>query len=143
MEVALACAQRSMRTGHVPVGAVITRKGSILAQAGNSEAIGVDPTAHAEIIALRRAAAFIGRPRLDDCTLYVTLEPCAMCASAMTHARIARVVYGADDPKGGAVRHGVRYFTSSDCHHRPQVNGGILAGPCGALLKDFFASRRV
>ena len=144
MVQAFAAAEAAGRRGEVPVGAVIVdaATGRVLAVAGNRTEEDADPTAHAEILAIRAAAAARGQPRLPDCDLYVTLEPCAMCAAAIAFARIRRVYYGAYDPKGGAVEHGPRWFTQPTCHHRPDVYGGIDEGRAGDLLRDFFAARR-
>ena len=143
MREALGQAQAASRRGEVPVGAVIVNaRGEIIARASNAP-IGIcDPTAHAEILALRDAAYASGNYRLGGLTLYVTLEPCTMCAGAISNARIARVVYGAPDVKGGAVDNGVRFFEQASCHHKPQVTGGVLAEDCATLLKDFFKARR-
>jgi tRNA(adenine34) deaminase len=121
---------------------VVTRGGEIVAAAHNAPRALLDPTAHAEMLAIRAAAATLGRDRLEDCDLWVTLEPCAMCAGAVAHARIARLYYGASDPKGGAVEHGPRLFTQATCHHRPEVYPGIGGGEAGELLRRFFAERR-
>jgi tRNA(adenine34) deaminase len=126
----------------VPVGCVIVRDGVVVARAGNRTLADRDPTAHAEIIAIRAAAASLGSERLEDCDLYVTLEPCAMCAGAVAFARIRRLYYGAADPKGGAVDNGVQFFASPSCHHRPEVYGGLAEAEAGALLKEFFRERR-
>jgi tRNA(adenine34) deaminase len=142
MDMALQEARASGECGEVPVGCVIVREGEILARAGNRTLADRDPTAHAEIIAIRNAAARLGSERLEDCDLYVTLEPCAMCAGAVAFARIRRLYYGAADPKGGAVDNGVRFFTSPTCHHRPEVYGGMAATEASALLKEFFRERR-
>jgi tRNA(adenine34) deaminase len=128
--------------GEVPVGCVIARDGAVIARAGNRTMADRDPTAHAEIIAIRAAAASLGSERLDGCDLYVTLEPCAMCAGAVAFARIRRLYYGATDPKGGAVDNGVKFFASPSCHHRPEVYGGLAEAEAGALLKEFFRERR-
>ena len=143
MRQALGQAQAASRRGEVPVGAVIVNaRGEIIARASNAP-IGIcDPTAHAEILALRDAAYASGNYRLGGLTLYVTLEPCTMCAGAISNARIARVVYGAPDVKGGAVDNGVRFFEQASCHHKPEVTGGVLAEDCATLLKDFFKARR-
>ena len=143
MRQALGQAQAASRRGEVPVGAVIVNaSGDIIARASNAP-IGIcDPTAHAEILALRDAAYKTGNYRLGGLTLYVTLEPCTMCAGAISNARIARVVYGAADAKGGAVDNGVKFFSQVSCHHRPEVTGGILGEECAGLLKAFFKSRR-
>lgn len=144
MRQAIAQAQAASARGEVPVGAVLVDplSDSVIARTGNAP-IGIcDPTAHAEILALRDGAYKTGNYRLSGLTLYVTLEPCAMCAGAISNARIARVVYGASDPKGGAVESGVRFFDSPSCHHRPAVTSGVLADACAALLKAFFKARR-
>ena len=143
MGQALAQAQAASRRGEVPVGAVIVNaSGDIIARASNAP-IGIcDPTAHAEVLALRDAAYATGNYRLGGLTLYVTLEPCTMCAGAISNARISRVVYGAADAKGGAVDNGVKFFSQASCHHRPEVTGGILGEECAGLLKAFFKSRR-
>jgi len=142
MSIALDEARAAGMRGEVPVGCVIVRGNKVIAQAGNRTIAEHDPTAHAELIAIRAAAAALGSERLTDCDLYVTLEPCAMCAAAMSFARIRRLYFGAADPKGGAVEHGVRFFAAPTCHHRPEVYGGIGEGECAALLKDFFQARR-
>jgi len=137
-------AQAASARGEVPVGALIMNPatGDVIARTGNAP-IGIcDPTAHAEILALRDAAYKTDNYRLSGLTLYVTLEPCAMCAGAISHARISRVVYGASDPKGGAVENGVRFFDSSSCHSKPDITSGVLAKECGQMLKDFFRARR-
>jgi tRNA(adenine34) deaminase len=128
--------------GEVPVGCVIVRDGAVIARAGNRTLADRDPTAHAEIIAIRAAAASLGSERLEGCDLYVTLEPCAMCAGAVAFARIRRLYYGAADSKGGAVDNGVQLFASPSCHHRPEVYGGLAEAEAGALLKEFFRERR-
>jgi tRNA(Arg) A34 adenosine deaminase TadA len=144
MALALAEAEAAAARGEVPVGAVLVEAatGAVLARAGNGTEALADPTAHAEVLAIRRAAAARGRPRLPDCDLYVTLEPCALCAAAVSFARIGRLVYGADDPKGGAVAHGPRFFGQPTCHHRPRVTGGVGAGRAAELLRAFFRARR-
>lgn len=142
MRAALAAAHEAAATGEVPVGAVIVQAGQIIATAANAPRALHDPTAHAEILAIRAAAKLLGRDRLDGCDLWVTLEPCAMCAGAISHARLDRLYYGADDAKGGAVAHGPRFFTQPTCHHRPDVYAGIGEGDAAALLKAFFAARR-
>lgn len=142
MRLALDAARVAAEAGEVPVGAVLIHKGQVIATAANAPRTLHDPTAHAEIRAIREAAAILGRDRLEDCDLWVTLEPCAMCAGAIAHARIARLYYGASDPKGGAVEHGARFFTQPTCHHRPEVYPGIGEGEAGALLRDFFRERR-
>ena len=142
MDMALDEARAAGARGEVPVGCVIVRDGAVVARAGNRTLADRDPTAHAEIIAIRAAAALLGSERLDDCDLYVTLEPCAMCAGAVAFARIRRLYYGAADPKGGAVDNGVKFFASPTCHHRPEVYGGLAEAEAGALLKEFFRERR-
>lgn len=127
----------------VPVGAVIIdQNGAIIARAGNETCETSDPTAHAEIIAIRRASKALGNARLSQCTLYVTLEPCAMCAGAISHARLKKLVYGAYDPKGGAIDHGPRFFEQLTCLHKPEIISGIEAEACGRLLTEFFQSKR-
>jgi len=140
--MALEEARAAQAAGEVPVGCVIVRDGTVIARAGNRTLADRDPIAHAELIALRTAAAALGSERLSDCDLYVSLEPCAMCAAAMSFARIRRLYYGAADPKGGAVESGVRFFASPTCHHRPEVYGGINETEAAALLRGFFAARR-
>ena len=142
MQIALADARAAAARAEVPVGCVIVREGQVVARAGNRTLADKDPTAHAELLALRAAAAAFGSERLTDCDLYVTLEPCAMCAAAMPFARIRRLYFGAADPKGGAVEHGVRFFAAPTCHHRPEVYSGIDENESAALLKDFFQARR-
>lgn len=142
MQNALDEARNATARGEVPVGCVVVRDGEIVARAGNRTLADRDPTAHAELLAIRAAAAALGSERLSDCDLYVTLEPCAMCAAAMSFARIRRLYFGAGDPKGGAVENGVRFFASPTCHHRPEVYGGINESESGVLLKEFFAARR-
>jgi tRNA(adenine34) deaminase len=143
MEQALACAREAEADGEVPVGAVIvTAQGAVLARAANAPIARNDPTAHAEMLALRAAGRVLGNYRLPGCTLYVTLEPCAMCVGALVHARIARIVYGAPDPKTGACGSVFDLAASPRLNHRIEVTGGVLAEDCGALLKRFFAARR-
>ena len=142
MDMALEEARAAGARGEVPVGCVIVRDGAVVARAGNRTLADRDPTAHAEIIAIRAAAASLGCERLDACDLYVTLEPCAMCAGAVAFARIRRLYYGAADPKGGAVDNGVKFFGSPSCHHRPEVYGGLAEAEAGTLLKEFFKERR-
>lgn len=142
MDMALDQARAAAAAGEVPVGCVVVCGGAVIARAGNRTLAGKDPTAHAEMLAIRAAALAIGSERLADCDLYVTLEPCAMCAAALAFARIRRLYYGAADPKGGAVENGVRLFSSPTCHHRPEIYGGIGAAEASALLKDFFRARR-
>jgi tRNA(adenine34) deaminase len=142
MEIALGEAKAAAAAGEVPVGCVVVKGGEILAQTANRTLTDRDPTAHAEVLALRAAAKKLGSERLIDCDLYVTLEPCAMCAAAISFARIRRIYYGASDVKGGAVESGVRFFSSPTCHHRPEVYGGIGEADAAALLKEFFVLRR-
>ena len=142
MRRALDLAAEAAAAGEVPVGAVVTRNDAIVAEARNAMRGQVDPTAHAEMVAIRRAAETLGTPRLDDCTLWVSLEPCAMCAAAIAVARISALRFAAEDPKGGGVNHGARIFAQPTCHHRPDVLGGIGEAEAGALLRDFFAARR-
>jgi tRNA(Arg) A34 adenosine deaminase TadA len=144
MDLAFREAEAAGARGEVPVGAVIvdSATGKVLAAAGNETEIRHDPTAHAEMLVIRAAAAKIGGPRLAGCDLYVTLEPCAMCAAAVSLARLRRVIYGAYDPKGGGVDHGARVFSQPTCHHRPEVVGGVAATRAETLLKGFFAARR-
>ena len=142
MRRALELAAEAAAEGEVPVGAVVTRKGDILAEARNAMRGSLDPTAHAEIVAIRAAAERLGQSRLDGCTLWVTLEPCAMCAAAIALARVSELRFGAEDPKGGAVVHGPRIFAQPTCHHRPDVLGGIGESESAELLRTFFAERR-
>ncbi|MGN6269623.1 MAG: nucleoside deaminase [Sphingomonas sp.] len=142
MRAALDAAREAAAAGEVPVGAVIVKNGAIVATAANAPRTLHDPTAHAEIRAIRAAAKALGSDRLEQCDLWVTLEPCAMCAGAIAHARIARLYYGAGDPKGGAVEHGPRFFAQPTCHHRPEIYAGIGESEAAALLRDFFAERR-
>ncbi|MBM3530852.1 MAG: nucleoside deaminase [Alphaproteobacteria bacterium] len=142
MDLALERARAAQAAGEVPVGCVVVRDGAVVAAAGNRTLADKDPTAHAEMLAIREAARALGTERLTDCDLYVTLEPCAMCAAAISFARIRRLYYGAADPKGGAVENGVRFFQSPACHHRPEVYGGIAEGESAALLRSFFETRR-
>jgi tRNA(adenine34) deaminase len=142
MRVALAEACAAADAGEVPVGAAVTRGGEVIASGRNRMRGGNDPTAHAEMVALRAAAAALGTSRLDGCDLWVTLEPCAMCAGAIALSRIGRLYFAAADPKGGAVLHGPRLFGQPTCHHAPEVYGGILEEEAGAMLKDFFRGRR-
>ena len=139
---ALAEARHAFATGEVPVGAVVVQGGQILARAHNRVETDRDPTAHAEILAIRAAAKALGTPRLVDCDLYVTLEPCAMCAQAVSLARIRRLYFAAYDPKGGGVEHGARVFDRPTCHHRPEVYGGVGEAEAAALLRRFFGERR-
>jgi tRNA(adenine34) deaminase len=142
MRLALDAAADAARAGEVPVGAVVTRGGEVLGLGRNRMRADSDPTAHAEMVAMRAAAAKLGNGRLDGCDLWVTLEPCAMCAGAMALARIARLYFGAADPKGGAVLHGPRLFSQPTCHHAPEIYSGIGEGEAGALLRGFFKARR-
>ncbi len=142
MRAALDAAAQAAAAGEVPVGAAVVLDGRILAVAANAPRALHDPTAHAEMLAIRAAAEAIGGDRLAQCDLWVTLEPCAMCAGAIAHARIARLYYGASDPKGGAVEHGPRLFAQPTIHHRPELYSGIGEGEAAALLRDFFAARR-
>ncbi len=142
MQAALAEAVAAAAAGEVPVGTVIVRDGAVIAHAHNRTLADRDPTAHAELLAIRQAARTLGSERLTDCDLYVTLEPCAMCVAAISFARIRRLYYGAADPKGGAVENGVRFFGSPTCHHRPEVFAGIGETAAAVLLKDFFRARR-
>jgi tRNA(adenine34) deaminase len=142
MELALAEARAAQAAGEVPIGCVVVRDGAIIASAGNRTIRDHDPTAHAELLAIRAAAQALGNERLDACDLYVTLEPCAMCAGAVSFARIRRLYYGAADPKGGAVDSGVRFFASPTCHHAPEIYGGMGEQQASALLREFFEARR-
>jgi tRNA(adenine34) deaminase len=142
MDLALAEARAAAAAGEVPVGCVIVRGGDVLARTRNRTLAERDPTAHAEMLAIRQAAAAIGSERLVECDVHVTLEPCTMCAAALSFARIRRLYYGAADPKGGAVESGVRFFSSPTCHHRPDIYGGIGEQEAAALLRGFFAARR-
>lgn len=142
MRLALDLAAAAADAGEVPVGAVITRGDIVIAQAANAMVGGHDPTAHAEMRVIRAAAEALGSQRLSDCDLWVTLEPCAMCAGAISHARLRRLYYGAEDPKGGAIAHGPRFFTQPTCHHSPDIYGGIGGAEASAQLRAFFAVRR-
>lgn len=144
MDIALEEARAAAGRGEVPVGAVLVdgASGKVLARAGNRTEEEADPTAHAEMLVIRETAAALGAPRLAGCDLYVTLEPCAMCATAISFARIRRLYYGAGDPKGGGVDHGPRFYDQPTCHHRPEVYGGIAEGEAAELLRDFFRERR-
>ncbi len=142
MAAALEEARAAVCAGEVPVGAVVVRDGAILARAHNMPRALADPTAHAELLAIRRAAEALRQEKLEGCELWVTLEPCAMCAGAIAHARIARLYYGAADPKGGAVEHGARLFAQPQCLHRPEIYSGIGEAEAAALLRDFFRARR-
>jgi len=142
MDLALDEARGAGRRGEVPVGCVLVRGDEVIARAGNCTLADRDPTAHAEMIAIRHAARRLGSERLDGCDVYVTLEPCAMCAAALSFARIRRLYYGASDRKGGAIENGVQFFASASCHHRPEVYGGLAEAAATALLKEFFKERR-
>lgn len=142
MVLALGQAQKAAKCGEVPVGAVIVKDGNVIAATGNRVVELRDPTAHAELLAIRSACELLQSERLVDCDLYVTLEPCPMCAQAISFARIRRLYFGAYDPKGGGVDNGARIFHQTSCHHKPEVYGGIQESECTALLKDFFRARR-
>ena len=142
LSLAFAAARRAAGEGEVPVGAAVVRDGVVVAVAHNRPRALRDPTAHAEILAIRAACQALDDERLSGCDLYVTLEPCAMCAAAIAFARIRRLYFAAADPKGGAVEHGPRFFNQATCHHRPDVYGGLREGEAAALLRDFFAERR-
>jgi tRNA(adenine34) deaminase len=142
MEEALRCAQRALEAGEVPVGAVAVCEGRIIGRGWNRNIASSDPTAHAEIIALREAGATVGNHRLEECELFVTIEPCAMCAGALVHARIRRLVYGADDPKAGAVRSVVQIVNHPQLNHKIAVRSGVLAGRSAEVLQSFFKNRR-
>lgn len=142
MEEALREAQRAQALGEVPVGAVVALAGKVIARGANHNLSDSDPTAHAEILALREAARHVGNHRLEDCEMFVTLEPCAMCAGAMVHARLRRLVYGAPDPKAGAVSSVLKVLNHPHLNHKMKVESGMLAGRCGELLRGFFRARR-
>jgi tRNA(Arg) A34 adenosine deaminase TadA len=142
MDLALKTAEKAGKAGEVPIGCVVVRNYEVIATAANRTLTDYDPTGHAEIIALREAAKKIGSERLVDCDLYVTLEPCTMCAGAISFARVRRLYYGAADPKGGAVESGVRFFASPTCHHAPDVYSGVGESEAARLLKEFFRERR-
>lgn len=142
MDLALEAAEKAGQAGEVPIGCVIVRNSEVIATAGNRTLTDRDPTAHAEILALRAAAQALGSERLTGCDLYVTLEPCTMCAAAISFARIRRLYYGASDPKGGAVESGVRFLAAPTCHHRPEVYPSVGESQAAALLRDFFKTRR-
>ena len=142
MDLALKAAKTAGKSGEVPIGCVIVLNGDVIATAGNRTLAERDPTAHAEILAIRLAAEVLGSERLVDCDLYVTLEPCTMCAAAISFARIRRLYYGAADPKGGAVESGVRFFASPTCHHAPEVYSAVGEREAAALLREFFKARR-
>lgn len=142
MDLALEQAENAEKSGEVPIGCVIVRDNAVIARAGNRTLTDRDPTAHAEVLALREAARRVGSERLTDCDLYVTLEPCTMCAAAISFARIRRLYYGASDPKGGAVDSGVRFFASPTCHHAPEVYPSVGESRSATLLRQFFKARR-
>jgi tRNA(Arg) A34 adenosine deaminase TadA len=142
MPEALQMAEKAAQSAEVPVGAVVVHRGEVIAAAHNRVETDHDPSAHAEILALREAARRLNSPRLTECDLYVTLEPCPMCAQAIGFARIRRLYYGASDPKGGGIEQGARIFHQSTCHHRPEIYGGLMAEECGALLQSFFRDLR-
>jgi tRNA(adenine34) deaminase len=142
MREALALARDAAAAGEVPVGAVVVKEGRVIGRGFNRPITSSDPTAHAEIVALREAGAAMANYRLSGCDLYVTLEPCTMCAAAISFARVRRLYFGALDPKGGAVESGVRFFAQSTCHHAPEVYGGLREAEAAALLREFFAQRR-
>ncbi|HXF90438.1 MAG TPA: nucleoside deaminase [Candidatus Nitrosotenuis sp.] len=142
MDHAIACAEQASHREEIPVGAVIVLNNKIVSASGNNVFSQLDPTAHAEIVAIRQACQTLGQHRLDGCDIYVTLEPCALCAAAISLARIRTVYFGAYDPKGGAIEHGPRFFEQATCHHRPHVVGGIQEEHCSQLLKYFFGDKR-
>ncbi len=142
MQQALDLAQKAASSGEVPVGAVIVQNGNVIAKAHNLTETDNDPSAHAELLAIRAACKFLKSTRLPDCDLYVTLEPCAMCAGLISFARIRRLYFGAYDPKGGGVEHGGRFYQQPTCHHAPEVIGGVMESDCALVLKDFFADKR-
>ena len=142
MDLALKAAENAAKSGEVPIGCVVVRDNVVIATAGNRTLTDRDPTAHAELLAIREAGRRLGSERLTDCDLYVTLEPCPMCAGAISFARIRRLYYGAIDPKGGAVDSGVRFFASPTCHHRPEVYPSVGESEAATLLRDFFRARR-
>ncbi len=142
MQSALSLARAATLAGEVPIGAVIVKDGNVIASAHNLTETTNDPTAHAELLVIRDACKKLGTPRLTDCDLYVTLEPCAMCATAISFARLKRLYYGASDGKGGGVEHGARVFSQVTCHHKPETYGGIAEKECGELLKKFFQTLR-
>jgi tRNA(adenine34) deaminase len=142
MEEALRAAQRALEAGEVPVGAVVVCEGKIIGRGGNRNLTDCDPTAHAEIIALREAGAALGNHRLEGCELFATIEPCAMCAGALVHARLKRLIYGADDTKAGAIRSVMQVLNHPSLNHRMEVRAGVLAGRCAEVLQAFFRNRR-
>ena len=142
MEEALRCAQRALQAGEVPVGAVVVCHGRVIGRGWNQNISDSDPTAHAEVMALREAGAIFGNHRLGDCDLFATIEPCAMCAGALVHARIRRLIYGADDPKAGAVHSVMQVLNHPVLNHKIEDCGGVLAGKCSEVLQEFFKSKR-
>ena len=142
MRLALEKAKEAEQREDVPIGAVLVQEGQVIAASGNRVEADHDPTAHAEILVIREASRQLGVPRLPECDLYVTLEPCAMCVGAIAMARIRRVIFAADDPKGGAVLHGPKFFTQPTCHHRPEIVNGIFAQESGEMLRNFFRRLR-
>jgi tRNA(adenine34) deaminase len=142
MDLALKAAENAGKSGEVPIGCVVVLNNEVIATAGNRTLTDRDPTAHAEILAIRQATAAVGSERLTDCDLYVTLEPCTMCAGAVSLARIRRLYYGAADPKGGAVDSGVRFFAQATCHHAPEVYSAVGESEAATLLREFFKARR-
>lgn len=142
MQLALEQARRAAQNGEVPIGAVIVKGDNVIASAHNLTETKNDPTAHAELVAIRAACEALGNPRLSDCDMYVTLEPCPMCATAISFARIRRLYFGASDEKGGGVENGPRIFSQSTCHHKPEIYGGMSERECGELLTGFFKERR-
>ena len=142
MDLALKAAENAGKSGEVPIGCVIVRGDEVIASAGNRTLTDRDPTAHAEILAIRQATKIVGSERLTDCDLYVTLEPCTMCAGAISFARIRRLYFGAADPKGGAIESGGRFFSQATCHHAPEVYSAVGEQEAATLLKDFFKARR-
>jgi tRNA(adenine34) deaminase len=143
LEAALRAARRALEAGDVPVGAVVVCEGKVIAEGWNRNIKDNDPTAHAEIIALRQAGAVVGNHRLGDCELFATIEPCAMCAGALVHARIKRLIYGADDAKAGAIHSVLQVLNHPQLNHQVEVKGGVLAGRCAEMLQSFFRDRRV
>jgi tRNA(adenine34) deaminase len=142
MEEALRCAQRALEAGEVPVGAVVVYDGRIVGRGWNQNITHSDPTAHAEVIALREAGANLGNHRLGACDLFATIEPCAMCAGALVHARVRRLIYGADDPKAGAVHSVIQVLNHPGLNHKVEICGGVLAGKCAEILQEFFRNKR-
>lgn len=142
MSLALDQARAALRAGEVPIGAAVVKDGKVIASAHNLTETKNDPTAHAEMLAIRAACEILKTPRLAECDLYITLEPCAMCAAAISFARIRRLYFGAADAKGGGVEHGARVFSQATCHHKPEIYSGISERECGELLKGFFRAKR-